>query len=273
MLTTSEIIKKYNLFANKSLGQNFLTDPSLLNKIVGFSKNINNQNLLEIGPGPGGLTIAILKNNPKKFITIDMDKRCIDIVKQEIQPYYSNLETILGNALTINESEIFNKENFSIIANLPYNIGTALIIKWIENSYNYIDEMTLLLQKEVVERIVSKPNTKIYGKISVLIQYLYNVKKCCDIKPESFFPQPKVTSSVINLTKKYNNIDLNIIQKLSNITQISFGQRRKTLYNNLKKYLNNIDEIFQKLQLPLNIRAENLDYNIFLKIIELADKS
>lgn len=270
MLSTNEIIKKYNLYTKKSFGQNFLTQKELLNKIVSYAGDLTNSNVLEIGTGPAGLTTAILENKAKKLITIDADERCIDIAKIEIKPYFDNLEVVFADALNINEKELFNNNNFKIIANLPYNIGTTLLFKWLENCIENIDNITLLLQKEVVERIVAKNNTKDYGRLSVMCQYLCDVKKCFDISPQAFFPPPKVVSSVVSLTPK-KDIDVNIIKPLSNLCKLLFNQRRKTIYNNLKSQYKNAEFILQKCNIDKNIRVEQLEIKDFINILNNLD--
>lgn len=266
MLTTSEIIKKYNLYTKKSFGQNFLTNPELLIKIVNCAGNIENTDILEIGTGPAGLTSAILSKNPKKLITIDMDERCINIAKNEIQPFYKNLEIIHEDALKINEKDLF-KNKYKIIANLPYNIGTVLLFKWLENDIKDIDSITLLLQKEVVDRIIASNNNKNYGRVSVMCQYLCDVKKHFDIAPTAFFPPPKVISSVITLKPK-ENINYNLIKPLSSLCKLLFSQRRKTVLNNLKNKYKNAEDILNKSNIKFTNRVEELSINDFLNIIK-----
>ena len=149
------IIKKYNLFTKKKFGQNFLVDELLLDKIVACSGNIENKNVLEIGCGPGGLTYSILKREPKKLISVEIDKDCYNIVKTEFNEY-KNFEVLNQDAIKINEKDFFDAEKIKIIANLPYNVGTTLLIKWI-NNLSIFEDFTLLLQKEVVDRIIAEP--------------------------------------------------------------------------------------------------------------------
>ena len=141
MLTTSEIFKKYNFNTKKTFGQNFLLQENLLSKIVSFSDINSDSEILEVGAGLGSLTTAILKQKPKKLISIELDRECVDIINKEILPYFDNLKIINDNALLINEEQLF-KNNFSIIANLPYNVGTLLLLKWLKNCANKIDSMT-----------------------------------------------------------------------------------------------------------------------------------
>lgn len=276
MLTTTEIIKKYNLFTKKSLGQNFLVNPDLLTKIVKCAGNLNNFEILEVGTGPAGLTMAILKESPLYLITIDADKRCEDIINNELIPYYNNLKFINFDALKINEKELFKKK-YKIISNLPYNVGTVLLFKWLENNINDIENITILLQKEVVDRIIAKNNTKEYGRLSVICQYLCDVKKCFDIQPHAFYPAPNVISTVVNLTPK-KNIDLSKLHNLSYICKILFNQRRKTVLNNLKNMLKNnkdsenlnkdisAENILINCNININVRPEELLITDFIKI-------
>lgn len=263
MLTTTEIIKKYNLITKKSFGQNFLVHNNLIDKIVKSANISNNDEILEIGTGPAGLTTAILRHNPKKLITVDLDKRCVDLAKNEIMPYYSNLEVLYADAINLKENELFSGK-FKIIANLPYNIGTVLIFKWLENNIQNISLINVLLQKEVVDRITAKVGSKDYGRISVMCQYLCDVKKQFDILPKAFIPAPKVISSVLTMVPK-NNIDLKIISILSNLCKVAFNQKRKTIYNNLKIYPN-ISVILDECNISENKRAEELEIEDFLRI-------
>lgn len=264
MLTTSEIIKKYNLITKKSLGQNFLLHNELVDKIVECAGELNNFEVLEIGIGPAGLTTAILRQNPKKLVSLDLDERCVELAKDEIKPYFENFEPILADAIIINENQLF-KNNFKIIANLPYNIATKLLFKWLEQSVDKIDSMTLMFQKEVVDRIIASPSTKDYGRLSVMCQYLCDVKKQFDISPKAFLPPPKVVSSVVNLVPK-KNIDLEIIAKLSFLAKTSFNQRRKTIYNNLKDIYKNTCEVLERFNISPTIRAENLTVSDFYNL-------
>ncbi|MDR0571905.1 MAG: 16S rRNA (adenine(1518)-N(6)/adenine(1519)-N(6))-dimethyltransferase RsmA [Rickettsiales bacterium] len=264
MLTTKQIIKKHNLVASKSLGQNFLLNPVLLDKIVAQCDFVENENILEIGTGPGGLTHSILKKNPKKLVTVDIDKKCIEAVKAEFSANM-NLYPVLANAVEIDERNLFENEPFSIISNLPYNIGTVLLFKWIKNCLPQLKQMVFLLQKEVVERIIAKSGTRDYGKVSVLCQYIGSTRKCFDIQNTAFFPPPKITSSVVKLTVKHNQ-DFSIIEHLSSIVVTSFSQRRKTLFNNLKTLDIETSKIFEKLGFHQNIRPENLSVDDFVAL-------
>lgn len=260
-----EIIKKYNLSTKKKFGQNFLVDELLLDKIVSVAGDVKNTNVLEIGPGPGGLTFSILKQEPKKLVSIEIDKDCFNILKTEFSQY-NNFEVINQDALKINEKSFFDNEKINVIANLPYNVGTTLLIKWLSN-LEIFKSFTLLLQKEVVDRIVAEPCTKDYGRLTVLVQALCNVKKGFDIKPTSFIPAPKVMSSVVNITPKINiqNID---IKKLSEITFVLFNQRRKMIKKPVQDLIKNHKLDSKVLDfIDLNKRAEELSVQDFIKVL------
>jgi len=261
MLTTSEIIKKYKLQTKKSFGQNFLLDSNLTDKVAKCAGDLINYEVLEIGPGPGGLTRSILKINPKKLIVIETDERCIQALEKEFIKYRDKLKIISADALRIKEADYF-KNKIKIISNLPYNIGTVLLFKWLSNAQNF-ESLTLMFQKEVAERIVAKPCTKQYGRLSIMCQFLCDVNKHFDIKPTAFVPQPKVTSSVVSLypKKEYCVKDVNI-NNLSKLTQLLFSQRRKMVKSILKSKPN-AKEILKKCDISENKRPEELSIKNF----------
>ncbi|GHU27647.1 ribosomal RNA small subunit methyltransferase A [Bacilli bacterium] len=266
MLKTIEIIKKYNFNAKKNLGQHFLLNDDLLDKIVACAGAVANSEVLEVGPGPGGLTTAILRKNPKRLVTVELDQRSVEAINSEIKPFFSNLEIIGSDALLIDENDIFDKK-FKIIANLPYNIGTTLLLKWLENCIEKVETITLLLQKEVVDRIIATPKTREYGRLSVICQYLCQIKKYFDIPPGAFCPPPKVISSVVGLIPK-QNIDLNITSRLIWLTNILFSKKRKTIFNNLRVVTDKSNDILNRCGINLKSRSEELCVGDFLKILE-----
>ena len=258
-----EIIKKYNLITKKKFGQNFLTSENILDKIVAVAGNIENKNILEVGPGPGGLTTSILKQKPKKLISVEIDNDLFEILKVEFDKY-NNFEVINEDALKINESKYFDN-NINVIANLPYNVGTNLLLKWL-NNIQLFESFTLLLQKEVVERIVAKPCTKDYGRLSIITQALCDAKKMFDIKPESFIPPPKVMSSVVYIKPKQNIENINI-KKLGIITQTLFSQRRKKIKNAINLLLKqNIINSNSIINIDLDKRAEELSIDEYINL-------
>jgi 16S rRNA (adenine1518-N6/adenine1519-N6)-dimethyltransferase len=259
-----QIIKKYELNTKKSLGQHFLTDTNLLDKIVQSAGGLSDYTVLEIGPGPGGLTRSILRKKPKKLIIIEKDSRCIPALEQLNKIYDTPLEIVEKDALNIRLSDISGGSKIKIIANLPYNISTELLINWLEES-KYIENMTLMFQKEVAARISAKPNSKSYGRISVLTQWLCNTKLMFDVSPKAFTPPPKIFSSVILITPKepefYAKKEL-----LEKICKVSFGQRRKMLRSSLKQLNCDTGKLLELSGISPEARPENLTVKEFCSL-------
>ena len=248
----------------KSLGQNFLTDRNILNKITEITK-IEKKFILEVGPGTGNLTSYILKNNPKKIFLIEKDENLVSSLRNE----YGDKVTIINNdVLNIDEKKIYN-EKLTVFGNLPYNISTEIICKWIlnlKNDYFWFDCLILMFQKEVADRIISDFNSSKYGRLSVLSQWKLDVKKICDIKPNSFHPKPKVDSSLLYFKPKKNYYTFNDPKNLELITRIFFNQRRKMLKKPFNQIFNGDVEIANKLKIDLNLRPQNLDHETYYKI-------
>ncbi len=268
MLSTSEIIKKYDLLAKKSLGQNFILDKNFTDKIAKSAGDLTNFEVLEIGAGPGSLTRSILDAGAKKLSAIEMDERCI-LALQELQNFYGDrFKIIQGDALKINESEILPKnpqEKFKIIANLPYNIGTALIFKWLKN-IDKIASMHLMLQKEVVERIVAKVGENHYGRLAVMVNFLCETKMLFAVNRNVFTPPPKVTSAIVAIIprqKPLADIDFN---KLEKVVAAAFSQRRKMVKAGLKSIFKNAEEILHEVGINPNLRAEKITIEQFCKL-------
>lgn len=257
-----DIIKKYQIFTKKKFGQNFLVDEKLLDKIVSVSGNLANKNVLEVGPGPGGLTYSILKQNPNKLISVEIDKDCFEILNREFSNY-KNLLLINDDILKV---DLSSYSKLKVIANLPYNVGTNILINWLKN-LEYFKDFTLLLQKEVVDRIIAKPNTKEYGRLSVLVQSLCEAKSMFDVKPENFIPPPKVMSSVVYIKPKTNFKDINI-DKLSKITFALFNQRRKKIKKAVESLIAGgvIDESV-KGGVDLDKRAEEISVEEYMELL------
>jgi 16S rRNA (adenine1518-N6/adenine1519-N6)-dimethyltransferase len=257
-------IKKYNLSTKKRFGQNFLVDEILLDKIVNVAGNITNLNVMEVGSGPGGLTFSILKQNPKKLLSIEIDKDYFELLKVEFENY-KNFDIINEDALKVNEQLYFDNNKINVIANLPYNVGTALLLKWL-NNLKIFSSFSLLLQKEVVDRIVANPHSRNYGRLSIITQALCSVNKVFDIKPSSFIPAPKVMSSVIHIVPREDILNINI-KKLSEITLVLFNQKRKIIKKSIQnlikdKKLN--DDVLDFID--LNKRAEEITVDEFIKL-------
>jgi len=251
----------------KKFGQNFLINEILCNQIIELEQ-ITNSNILEIGSGNLALTNKIIKKNPKKFFSIEIDGDLVNKnLSSPVSKYIRN-----ENALEINEYKLFNLENFTIISNLPFNISAQLLIKWIkiQNKYNCINSMTLMFQKELAERIIADKNTKKFGRISILTSAFFKVKKKIDIKKNNFFPMPKVDAAVLHfIPLKKNKISKNNLNKLEKITSFFFNERRKKNYNKIKKIFkeNKIKrEGFDKFY---HQRPENLDKEIYYRFAEI----
>lgn len=250
----------------KKHGQNFIFDSSLCDKIVRVSGLEENSNVLEIGPGTGGLTRSILHKNPKILTVIETDERCIPLLN-EIKEYYPNLNIIKQDALKIHLTDL-NLDKINIISNLPYHIGTELVIRWLKES-RLITKMTLMLQKEVVERICAKPSTKAYGRLSVICNLIAKAEKCFDVAPTAFYPPPKVYSAIVKLTPLENLPASDLINKVELITKMAFAGRRKMIKSSLKNLAPNIAELLAKLNISDNCRAENLTPNDYLSLANL----
>lgn len=264
--STSDLIKKYGLDAKKSLGQNFILDLNVTDKIARSAGALGEFEVLEIGPGPGSLTRSILNAGAKKLIAIEKDKRCLDALK-ELQNFYgAQLEIIEGDALEIDETKILSPDKkFKIIANLPYNIGTVLLFKWLKIS-DRISSMTLMLQKEVVERIIAKPSDKQYGRLAVMVNFLCETRLVFSVNRSVFTPPPKVTSAIIEIIPREKPLFDVEFRKLEIVVAAAFNQRRKMIRSSLKSVFENPEEILKNLGINAELRAENLTIEEFCKI-------
>ena len=270
VLTTKEFVEKYELMAKKALGQNFLLDANITDKIVRLSlcnqglDDLSNEVVVEVGPGPGGLTQAVLRKNPKKFSVIEMDERCLSILG-EIKEYYKQLEIIGGDALKFdwdNKASVDGK--FHVVSNLPYNISVVLLTNWL-NKIENIKSLTLMFQKEVADRITADIGCKDYGRISVISQLQCEVVKLFDLSPTCFVPAPKIWSSVLLFMPRQDSLDEQMLNKVSKLTELAFGQRRKMIRQSLKS-VNGILEILEELGIEPTLRAENLTPYQYLDI-------
>lgn len=258
--------KKHNLLPDKKLGQNFIFDSSLCDKIFKSANANPDEIILEVGPGPAGLTRSILSHHPSKVIAIEKDRRCIDLLN-EINAAYSNLEIISGDALYIKLSEI-SKHKIAIISNLPYNVGTELIFRWLDE-IDLISSITVMLQKEVVDRICAFPNNKQYGKLSIMCQVICDTYKLFDVSRESFHPPPKVTSSIVRLVPKADIPPKEIIERVRKITHIAFSARRKQIKKALKPLFPNIEEMLSKANISPDLRPENLSVEDYIRLAHM----
>ena len=249
--------------AKKSLGQNFLVDQKILEKIINVTQ-IKEKNILEIGPGTGSLTSHILKKKPKKFIVVEKDK---NLAEELARNFEKEVTVINKDILEIDETSLIN-EKFTVFGNLPYNISTEILSKWIVNLKDsfWFDHLVLMFQKEVADRITSKFNTSTYGRLSILANWKLKVVKICDIKPASFSPKPKVDSSLLLFSPKNNTFKIEDPKNLEKVTRVFFSHRRKMLKKPFNKLFNGDQKILDKLNIDLNLRPQNLDFETYYQL-------
>jgi len=247
----------------KSLGQNFLIDRNVLEQIVD-TVEITNKEVLEIGPGSGNLTNFILKKNPKKVYVIEKD----DELALLLESKFSDEITIINDdVLEIPEDKISN-EKLTVFGNLPYNISTEILSKWIVNLDKnfWFENLVLMFQREVAERIIAEYNTSKYGRLSILSNWKLNIKKIIDIKPQSFSPRPKVDSTLLLFTPRENFFELKDAKNLEIITRVFFSQRRKMLKKPFNQIFRNAKEVSEKFNIDLNLRPQNLEPETYLNL-------
>ena len=246
--------------AKKSLGQNFLKDQNILKKIVSLIE-IRNKSILEIGPGTGNLTSHILKKNPKKLLVIEKDN---ELANNLVDKFKDKLTIINDDVLKLDETTLF-KEKVTVFGNLPYNISTEILSKWIINlkDFFWFDCLVFMFQKEVADRIIAEFNTSNYGRLSIISNWKLNIKKICDIKPEAFSPKPKIDSTLLFFNPKKDYIKIKNPNNLEKVTRIFFNQRRKMLKKPFNQLFNGNQNIQNKLKIDLNLRPQNLSMDTY----------
>ena len=249
--------------AKKSLGQNFLIDKNILKKITNLIP-IQNKIILEVGPGTGNLTSYILEKKPKKFYVVEKDNT---LALKLDEKFKKKIILINDDILKIDETSLFN-ESIIVFGNLPYNISTEILSKWILNLNDnfWFNNLILMFQKEVADRIVAKLNTSNYGRLTVLSNWKLNIKKICDISPECFFPKPKVESSLLLFSPKKNFFKINNAKNLEVVTRTFFNHRRKMLKKPFNQLFNGNLNIVNKLNINLNLRPQNLNFDTYYKL-------
>jgi len=249
----------------KSLGQNFLIDRNVLEQIVD-TVEIKNKEVLEIGPGSGNLTTFILKKNPKKIYVIEKD----DDLALLLEEKFANEITIINNDVLKTSEDKISNEKLTVFGNLPYNISTEILSKWIVNINKkfWFESLVLMFQKEVAERIIAESNTSKYGRLSILSNWKLNIKKIIDIKPQSFSPRPKVDSTLLLFTPRENFFELKDAKNLEMLTRIFFSQRRKMLKKPFNQVFKNAKEVSEKFSIDLNLRPQNLEAEMYFKLVK-----
>ena len=249
--------------AKKSLGQNFLIDREVLEKITNVVQ-IKDKTILEVGPGTGNLTSFILKKNPKKMFVIEKDD---DLAINLNETFKDQLTIINDDILQVDENLIF-KNKVTVFGNLPYNISTEILSKWITqtNDEFWFDNLILMFQKEVADRIIAKFNTSDYGRLSILSNWKLNVEKICDIKPESFSPRPKIDSSLLFFSPKKKFYKIKNPKNLEKVTRIFFNHRRKMLKKPFNQLFNGDQRVLNELKIDLNLRPQNLDFDTYYQL-------
>ena len=237
----------------------------MLEKIVSIT-DITNKEVLEIGPGSGNLTTYILKKKPKKLYVVEKDDDLAILLKEKFD---TEIEIINDDILKVSESTI-SDQKLSVFGNLPYNISTEILSKWILNigSNFWFESLVLMFQKEVADRIISEFNNSNYGRLSILSSWKLNVKKILDIKPQSFSPRPKIDSSLLLFTPKENFFKLKDPKNLEKITRIFFSQRRKMLKKPFNQVFDNGKEVAEKFGIDLNLRPQNLEPEVYFKLVK-----
>ncbi|WP_223476907.1 16S rRNA (adenine(1518)-N(6)/adenine(1519)-N(6))-dimethyltransferase RsmA [Oricola indica] len=229
------VIEKHDLATKKSLGQNFLLDLNLTGRIARAAGDLADHTVIEVGPGPGGLTRALLMHGAAEVVVIERDARCLPALEEISAHYPGRLEIVEGDALKADFATLAGEKPAKIVANLPYNVGTQLLVNWLETEPwpPFFDSLTLMFQREVAERIVAAPGSGSYGRLGVLAGWRTEARIQFDVPPQAFWPPPKVTSSVVHLVPRQALIATDA-RRLSLTTQHAFGQRRKMLRQSLK---------------------------------------
>jgi 16S rRNA (adenine1518-N6/adenine1519-N6)-dimethyltransferase len=255
-----EVIAAHGLSAKKSLGQNFLFDLNLTGRIARAAGTLDGTTIYEVGPGPGGLTRALLAEGAAKVVAVERDARCLPALAEIAAAYPGRLEIVEADALALDETTLFSREPVRVAANLPYNVGTALLVKWLTAPQwpPFWQSLTLMFQREVAERIVAAPGSAAYGRLSVLAQWRARAKILFDVSPRAFTPPPKVTSAVLRVEPLAEPIAPALLSDLERITQAAFGQRRKMLRQSLKTVAPDTEDFIRAAGLDPTARPEQL---------------
>ena len=265
-----DVISKHKLSAKKSLGQNFLLDLNLTSKIARYAGNLEQYDVLEIGPGPGGLTRSLLNEGARKVVAIEKDTRCIAALAEVQTQFTGRLKIVQGDVLST-EVRQYLTHPVQIIANLPYNVGTELLVRWLNSTTwpSFWQSMTLMFQKEVANRIVASPGSKAYGRLSVMAQWRCNTKIAFNIPATAFTPPPKVESSIVHFEALKEPRFPAEVNKLEFVVSKAFNQRRKMLRGALKGHFKNVEEGLLAIGVVPTKRAENVTIQEFCLMAQI----
>ncbi len=259
-----------NYKAKKSLGQNFLIDKNIIEKIVNII-NIKDKSILEIGPGTGNLTSSLIKKNPKNFFVIEKDNSLASLLETQ----FKDKITIINDDVLKVKENFLCKDRLIVFGNLPYNISTEILCKWILNLKDekiWFDHLILMFQKEVADRIISNYDCSNYGRLTILANWKLDVEKVIDIKPNSFNPKPKIDSSLLFFSPKKKFFKIKDPNNLEKVTRIFFSHRRKMIKKPFNQIFSNNLEILKKLNINLNLRPQNLNFETYYKITSEYEK-
>lgn len=259
-----DVIAEHQLSAKKSLGQNFLLDLNLTAKIARQAGSLDDHDILEIGPGPGGLTRGLLSEGARHVVAVEKDARCLPALRQIAEAYPGRLTVLHGDALDLPVAEHLTGP-VRIAANLPYNVGTELLVRWLTPPEwpPFWDSLTLMFQREVAQRIVAEPGSKVYGRLAILAQWRADARIVIDLPPQAFTPPPKVSSAVVHLTALKEPRFPAQAKTLSRVVAAAFNQRRKMLRSSLKGLSPEIETVLKRSGIEPTARAEEISLEAF----------
>jgi len=267
LLPLRDLIRRHGLSAKKALGQHFILDPNLTARIARAAGPLEGTTVLEVGPGPGGLTRALLAQGARKVVAIERDPRCVEALADLVQHNQGRLVVVPGDALVVDPRPHFGPGPVQIVANLPYNVATALLVHWlsIEPWPPWYDSAILMFQREVAERLVATPGSKAYGRLAVLVGWRTQATVLFDVKPAAFVPPPKVTSSVVQIVPRPSpaSCDRGLLER---VTESAFGQRRKMLRQSLKTLGVDPVALLSAVGIEPTLRAENVPVEGFVAL-------